>query len=114
MHGFKNRAGWNDEHHIKTPCSRGGETIDSNLLLIDVYRHDAWHLLFSNQTLREIIAHLKNYCSTKDFLLSVNNYYKHPAFRLLFGSKPLNEIIALLLRIQHAKDSQRIRIKLAA
>lgn len=114
LHGFKNRAGSNDEHHIKTPCSRGGETINSNLLLIDVYRHDAWHLLFNNQTLKEIIAILQKYPDSKSFLFTINNYYKHNAFHLLFGDKSLNRVVIFLKRIERIKNSQYVKLKLTA
>ena len=53
-HQFKKRAGFNDKHHLK-PSSRGGQTIGSNLIQLDAYRHDSWHLLFGNKTLDEII-----------------------------------------------------------
>jgi hypothetical protein len=48
------RSGVFNKHHLK-PGSRGGQSIDSNLLRMDVNRHNAWHLLFSNLTLTEII-----------------------------------------------------------
>ena len=114
LHGFKKKAGWNDEHHIKAPCSRGGEKIKSNLLLIDVYRHDAWHLLFCNQTLKEIITLLQKYPDLKRFLFTIDNYYKHDAFHLLFGDKSLNQVIIFLKRIQSIKDSQQIYLRLTA
>lgn len=53
-HQFKKRAGFTDDHHLR-PSSRGGQSIHSNLLRIDAYRHDAIHLLFGNHTLDEII-----------------------------------------------------------
>jgi len=54
-HKFKSKAGFTTEHHLK-PRSRGGESIGSNLLLLDAYRHSAWHLLFNNMTLDEVIS----------------------------------------------------------
>ena len=54
VHQFKKRAGFNDKHHL-TPEQRGGKKIPSNLLNMDAYRHDAWHLLFGNRTLLEVI-----------------------------------------------------------
>ena len=53
-HKFKRRAGFKDKHHLK-PKSRGGQSISSNLLELDAYRHDAIHLLFGDKTLDEII-----------------------------------------------------------
>ncbi|HPI82684.1 MAG TPA: hypothetical protein PK122_05650, partial [Candidatus Paceibacterota bacterium] len=54
QHRFLKRAGFTDCHHLK-PCQRGGQSISSNLLEMDAYRHDAWHLFFNNMTLDEII-----------------------------------------------------------
>ena len=45
-------------HHL-TPRSRGGSSLDSNLLNMDLHRHQAWHLLFKNLTLHEIIELLQ-------------------------------------------------------
>lgn len=58
VHQFKRRAGWQDTHHM-TPKSRGGEDIGSNRLSLDAYKHDAWHLIFKNKTLREVIEFLE-------------------------------------------------------
>ncbi|MEI7688995.1 MAG: hypothetical protein WCI91_02290 [Candidatus Nomurabacteria bacterium] len=114
IHEFKKRAGWKDEHHIELPCSRGGSNTESNILVMDAYRHDAWHLLFYNKTLTEIIGHFKLVVSIKEFLHSINNYYKHSAFHLLFGRKTLDQIIALLLKVQEIKRSQRVYLRLSA
>lgn len=54
IHKFKKRAGKNEQHHLK-PRSRGGQDIQSNLVKLDIYRHDAFHLLFGNRTLKEVI-----------------------------------------------------------
>lgn len=43
-----------NKHHLR-PGSRGGQTIESNLIRMDENRHNAWHLLFNNLTLTEII-----------------------------------------------------------
>lgn len=48
------RAGVMSNHHLR-PRSRGGPNIESNLLRMDLRRHEAWHLLFSNLSLLEII-----------------------------------------------------------
>lgn len=44
-----------NRHHL-TPRSRKGDDSRQNLLIIDVTRHDAWHKLFKNQTLEEVIG----------------------------------------------------------
>ena len=43
-----------NRHHLK-PKSRGGQALDSNLLLIKLQRHVEWHKIFGNLTLDEII-----------------------------------------------------------
>ena len=57
-HQFKVRAGFKTTHHIR-PRSRGGESTSSNLIQLDAYRHNAWHLLFSNLTIDEVITLLE-------------------------------------------------------
>ena len=59
------RDGRFNKHHL-TPKSRGGQAIESNLLRMDISRHNAWHLLFGNLTLPEIIALLKRLYETKE------------------------------------------------
>lgn len=71
VHKFKKKAGWNDRHHLKPH----GDTIPSNLLLIDAYKHDALHLLFGNKTLDEIIELLirvRDIKETQEFYLLLN------------------------------------------
>lgn len=114
IHEFKKRAGWTDDHHLELPCSRGGDKTDSNILVMDAYRHDAWHLLFCNNTLKEVIRNFMFVKSIKEFLSSINNYYKHSAFRLLFGSKTLNQVIELLLKLQQLKKAQKYYFRLSA
>lgn len=52
IHRFKKKAGWTNKHHL-TPKSRDRKS--ETTIKLDVYRHDAWHLLFGNKTLSEII-----------------------------------------------------------
>lgn len=47
------RAGKTNKHHILAK-SRGGESIQSNLLRMDINRHCAFHLLFHNLTFLEV------------------------------------------------------------
>ena len=47
-----------NRHHLR-PRSRGGDSHPSNLLLIQVERHETWHRLFGNRTLSEVIQLLK-------------------------------------------------------
>ena len=64
-HQFRERAGWSDGHHLN-PRTRGGQSIGSNILQIDAYRHTAWHLLFKELTLEEIILLLVRIKKIKD------------------------------------------------
>jgi hypothetical protein len=114
IHKFEKRAGWTDDHHLELPCSRGGDKTASNILVMDAYRHDAWHLLFCNNTLNEVIGHFMFVKSIKEFLHSINNYYKHSAFHLLFGHKTLNQIIELLLKLKQLKRAQKFYFRLSA
>lgn len=64
-HHFARKAGFCDKHHLR-PGSRGGQSIGSNLFLLDAYKHSAWHLLFKNLTLEEIILLLQRVKRIKD------------------------------------------------
>ena len=45
-------------HHLR-PKSRGGNRQPSNLLLFDIEKHQCWHKIFLNRTLREVIELLE-------------------------------------------------------
>lgn len=53
-------------HHLR-PVSRKGSDSDSNLLRLWRDRHDAWHKLFGNRTLDEIIAVLERIKHAKHY-----------------------------------------------
>lgn len=54
-----------NRHHLR-PKSRGGLSIESNLLLMDISRHNAWHKLFGNLTLGEVIELLQRVKRAKE------------------------------------------------
>ena len=54
-----------NRHHLR-PKNRGGLTIESNLLLMDIKRHNAWHQLFGNLTLGEVIELLQRVKRAKE------------------------------------------------
>lgn len=58
VHKFNKKLGVLTKHHLQ-PRSRGGQTIMSNLFRLDSYRHLAYHLLFGNKTLEEVIKLLQ-------------------------------------------------------
>ena len=45
------------KHHIR-PTSRGGTDDDENIAIVPNKKHELYHVLFSNRTPEEIIAHL--------------------------------------------------------
>ena len=47
-----------NRHHL-IPKKRGGIRSEKNLLLMQIERHHAWHQVFGNRTLDEVIALLK-------------------------------------------------------
>lgn len=54
-----------NRHHLR-PRSRGGESLESNLLWIDIEKHQSWHVIFKNLTLDEVISLLKRVKRAKD------------------------------------------------
>lgn len=114
-HQFKERAGFSDYHHLKTR-HRGGQSISSNLLRMDAYRHDAWHLFFKNRTLDEIIILLFG-IRFKNIQSIISSFYnkvgidecRNNAWFLLFGDQSIEKIIRLLIRVQRFKKYQSLK-----
>ena len=52
------RCGRKNRHHLKNK-SQGGQTVMSNLIMLDEERHKAWHFLFKNLSLKEVILLLQ-------------------------------------------------------
>lgn len=48
------------------PKSRGGGNNESNILMLDIRRHEAWHLLFGNKTFAEVIRLLERTIRMKE------------------------------------------------
>lgn len=105
VHQFMEKAGCTDEHHLISR-SKGGESLSSNLLRIDVYKHDAWHLLFGNKTIDEIVKLLKKFKDYKEFMRTINHYHKHRAYQRLLGKRTIEEAVVLMLRIKSIKKAQ--------
>ena len=57
---------YKSRHHLR-PRSRNGSDLDSNLLILWRNKHDAWHLLFGNRTLGEIINVLNRMKEAKHY-----------------------------------------------
>lgn len=54
-----------NKHHL-TPRKRGGDNEAANLLLLCGFRHMAWHILFGQKTLEEVIRLLQRVHSAKN------------------------------------------------
>ena len=54
-----------NKHHL-TPKKRGGDNGPANLLLLNAFRHMAWHILFGQKTLEEVIRLLQRVHSAKN------------------------------------------------
>lgn len=68
-------------------------TLPNNLLRLWRLKHDAWHILFGNKTLNEILKHLKKRSS--------DIYgYKTLTWKILFREKTKKEVFRLLLRVR--------------
>jgi len=110
IHKFAKRAGFMDSHHLKP----GRDTINSNLLKMDLYRHDAWHLFFGRTMFDYVIELLEQIEKSTDkrifikFLLS--KPYGKNAWRLLFHNNTLFESIQLLKRVKRMKESLKNKI----
>lgn len=68
---YLKRSGIQNKHHLHNKTNGGGKQL-WNLIKLDTIRHNAWHLLFKNLSLEEIID--------------------------------------LLQRLQHMKESERMRL----
>lgn len=99
-------------HHHLIPKSRGGQDLDSNIILIHVVKHDAWHRLWditdhnntSPRTLWEIII-----------LLRKLPYYFTPCskdWRILWKQKSAGEVLEILCRLRMIKKSQQQKWRL--
>lgn len=64
-HQFLKRAGSKNTHHL-TPKGRGGRKSKYNEVELDIYRHNAYHLLFGNLTFKEAGELLLRMCSIKE------------------------------------------------
>lgn len=63
----KNRLKNRNYHHLTNKC-KGGKATKGNLLLINIERHRAWHTLFRNLDLEQVIELLKRVKRLKENL----------------------------------------------
>ena len=90
-----------NRHHL-TPRSRGGQTLPSNILRIKIVRHCAWHQLWQNRTLKEIIKLLL-------IIRQEDRFRTSPQWIVMWGNKNISQVIALLERVKHIKESKRFK-----
>ena len=86
-----------NRHHLINKCSGGKATLQ-NLLIINIYRHRAWHGLFQNLNIDQIINYLSN--RINDTIINDYNW------TILFRTLNIEEAIALLKRVKRAKQNQ--------
>lgn len=99
-HKFQYRSCRTNKHHILPEARKGQKTIQ-NLLVIEVYRHQAFHYLFHQRTLVEAAQ-----CLLKVHSFNSRGYYGAEAYRLLFGERSFEEASELLLRLDSLKRHQ--------
>ena len=90
-------------HHLR-PRVRGGQDLPHNLLFIKVTRHRAWHTLWGNASLNEIINLLKDLRQDP----TLRSFKHSPLWKALWGQKDLSTALAILLRVQRIKKFQRL------
>lgn len=108
VHKFEIRTRFTEGHHL-TNSTNGGQSTLSNMLLIEVYRHSAWHHLFGNRSLNRVIDYLKSRNSITDLY---RKEYSENAVFLLFGVMTLDEIIICLMRLRALKTFQVYKLRL--
>ena len=98
---------WYDYHHLK-PRSRGGSSLNTNLLFIKRIRHCYWHKLWDihlihgkncPRTLDEIILLLKG--------LSDETYVITGTWRCVWHELKPSEVLLILLRLKRMKMNQK-------
>ncbi len=90
------------KHHL-IPKSRGGRSTAQNLLKLWRKRHDAWHYLFDNLTLWEIIDHIR--LNPEDFITEIlSRPSKRRAYNILFHGEDAYQTLATLERVKEFKS----------
>lgn len=101
LHPFRNT--YMTVHHLKAKA-RGGTRKPSNSLRIWRDRHTAYHILFHNDTLDEIISKLvSNPCKFTTNVLANDKRYQ--AYRLLWRNQPVTHIVKVLKRLSRIKKN---------
>lgn len=86
------------KHHLHAK-QRGGDLSPCNTLRLWRDKHDAWHFVFGNLNLSEIIHNLY----ARHSILIKTSHTKQ--WKFLFKDKPIKKVIALLKRVRKFKRS---------
>lgn len=92
----RSRDTYMSKHHLVPKCL-GGSKKSHNLLRLWRDKHDAWHRIFENQTISEIIPVLIH--GRKN----IGKWVGTSHWKLLFGDKNLIEVYLLLTKLQQIK-----------
>jgi hypothetical protein len=94
------KLGLNRHHWINK--SRGGATNRKNISWLKIKKHRAWHFLFKNKSLREVIKLLKKISNERGL-----KSYKTKDWEIVFKDLSIEEAIKLLERTMSIKNSQK-------
>lgn len=86
-------------HHLH-PKVRGGPMVAKNILRLWDYKHRAWHCVFFNLNLSEILFRIDKFYMTRT---------KTNHWRVLFKEKQLWEVKQILLRVKRIKKQIKKR-----
>jgi hypothetical protein len=89
-------------HHLR-PRSRGGDDLNSNILILKWERHRALHLACGNMTWNEIINNLISALQGKGHRFRWNK----ERWKLVFGEKSARQAIMLCIRVRQLKRRQK-------
>jgi hypothetical protein len=90
-------------HHLRAK-TRGGVKKPNNSLRIWRDKHTAWHILFHNDTLDEIISKMSmNLYKFTRYILEDDKRYQ--AYRLLWRNQPLVHVLQILKRLRRIKKN---------
>lgn len=93
------KLGLNRHHWTNKSC--GGATNRKNISWLKIKKHRAWHFLFNNLSLREVIRLLKTLPNERGL-----RKYNEKDWLIVFKNMTLKEAIELLERTYRIKKSQ--------
>ena len=94
------KLGLNRHHWTNKSC--GGATNRKNISWLKIKKHRAWHFLFKNLSLRDVIKLLKILPNERGL-----RNYKTKDWEIVFKDLSIEEAIKLLERTMSIKNSQK-------